>query len=284
MNLVKKLINFIKKSNINKLFKIIKKLFIISIIYFFLLILLSLLFPKTFFYIDNIRLFFQSNLLSFIGNRNVNTTPSRNIINTNELKYIDHKLKTADIFFTKRVWYASNVLIDWIFKHSVVYLWKKSEFDKFYKDNKISETIYKWFSEDDILIIDSVSEGVHIRKLEYLDYLDSIVAFRLHKGYEEKRIFLDYIISNVWKPYDFDFDTEDENAIFCSELIFLWLKKIWINIEWTKMFNRQFIYPNDIVSYIIENYNNFYFVLFIDWIQENPKYYTYKQFKKKFFE
>jgi uncharacterized protein YycO len=57
-------------------------------------------------------------------------------------------------------------------------------------------------------------------------YLKAIIAFRPITSEENKQHLVDFALQQVGKEYDFDFDTEDFTAIFCSELIQYGLEEI----------------------------------------------------------
>jgi hypothetical protein len=71
---------------------------------------------------------------------------------------------------------------------------------------------------------------------------------------------------------------EYDDEIFCAELLYNWLKNIWINLPTTNILIREIISPNSIVEYIIDEWINkkeFTFILFLDNMQKNTKYYNY---------
>lgn len=239
---------------------------------FLALILFSLIFPNTMPVVDStIRLPIQSTLMASISHvaiRDFTLDEDYNIVTDQweSLTWIDIKnsiaqLKPGDIFFTDSR-YASSFFIPGKRQHSIIYLGTRPKLAETFST---TSDIYIWlepyFTNDiEELIIDSTSEGVHIRNLMEVaniknngnSYLESIIAFRILADNRNLQKFLKHAIDNLGKKYDFDLITEDPSSLYCSELIYESLKKIWIKLKIrSSILWRLYVSPNDAVDYIL---------------------------------
>lgn len=69
-----------------------------------------------------------------------------------------------------------------------------------------------------MLIIDSTEDGVSIRTLDSLTYLDDILVVRMTKLDRTQDMILT-IIQQLGKAYNYDFDIEDVHSVYCAQLI-----------------------------------------------------------------
>ncbi|MBR4634001.1 hypothetical protein IKO50_03445 [bacterium] len=46
-----------------------------------------------------------------------------------------------------------------------------------------------------------------------------MIAFRPNLTEEQKEIFINFAFEQEGKPYDFDYNKEDKDAYYCSELV-----------------------------------------------------------------
>lgn len=246
----------------------------ISLLFILISIWISAAFPKKINFLDDIRLYFQSKLLVLASDYN-SQSESKEI--TKELNFLKENLEPWDLIFTHKKWYEiSNTLIPWKRTHSMMYIWDKQEIFNFLWDN------YSWIDLDEyyennnnILIIESDKNWVGIKNIEHIKHLDAILWIRVNTTKNQKIKLFENVIKNLWKEYDFDFDIEYDNAIFCSELIYNWLKSIEINLPTTDIIIREYISPNDMVKYITNTWvsnKEFDFVVFLDNIQEKTEY------------
>lgn len=273
--------SLIKTKSIIKYLKIFFRIFLI---YFFSMIIFSLMFPKRLFFVDNLRLNIQSKLLIFAWTYN---SQWYNKILEKELVYISKKLKPWDLLFTHSKWYnISNTLIPWKRTHFLMYIWTRKEVLKFvWEENELFEIIDQYYeNEDDILIIDSDKHGVGIKNINTLEHLDAILGIRMNIPSFTKKMFFEHILTQLDKDYDFDFVLDHDDEIFCAELLYNWLNSIGMNLPTKEIYIREIISPNGIVKYIINQWipeNKFSFILFLDDIQTETKYYTYNVLEKQ---
>ena len=229
----------------------------------------SFLFPGQDGIIDEARLNIQGRLLEEISDYTIedlymyegNLTASENAITKKELSEELKKLETGDMFFTNSEKYLVSEFIPGTWKHSIIYLGTREDIYNLFKDDeKTYNQIDKYYKTgDEQLIIDSTSHDVSIREFDELSNLkeESLmigsIGFKLNVSKENKINFVKYALSKLGTHYDYDWITEDESTLYCSELTYEGLKRANIKIPITeKKFNRYMITPDDEVKYIIE--------------------------------
>ena len=109
------------------------------------------------------------------------------------------------------------------------------------------------------MILDASSDGVLVRDIQYLSDLDkgsllqSIIVFRPLVSEDTIALFIEDAKSHIGKPYDFYFDMNDEESLYCSELIVNALSVAGIHVSYTsEKFWRVIVSPEDILNYILE--------------------------------
>lgn len=75
------------------------------------------------------------------------------------------------------------------------------------------------FSEKTPLIIESTFDGVQISPLDSLKPSEAMLAIRPELSKKVLKAGIELLTHHIGKPYDFDFDTEDTTALYCSELL-----------------------------------------------------------------
>ena len=245
----------------------------------YIIIVLVLIFPPlgySFFYpgdikfLDEIRLAVQSKIMTTAGdyttddlllNINNNHTESLNALTISELDKYTDKLNPGDIFFTDSEKYISSEFIPGERKHSIIYLWTEKQINKLFKSEPEILQIFSWHFKTgkEKLILDTNSEGVDIRDFSELSNLNkvslliSISSFKINKDEKIIKNFIKHSLDQIWKAYDFDRITKDSSTLYCSELIYQWLKQVDIEVNIKrKLLNREMISPTNIVQYITE--------------------------------
>lgn len=146
------------------------------------------------------------------------------------------QLQRWDIMFTDWAKYISSIVIPWTWKHALIYLW----------DGKIIDATSKWVTQWELKDLDNLSRG---------SLLKSIIAFRPNLTEEQKEIFINFAFEQEWKPYDFDYNKEDKDAYYCSELVADWLKEAWIDVTYqSKSIWKMVVSPEDMVNYILNEW------------------------------
>ena len=160
------------------------------------------------------------------------------MISWEEFQPYVQKLKRWDIVFTEWANYLSSIIIPWTRKHTFIYLWNGELVDA------TSKWVTTWVLQD----IDNLSRG---------SLLKSIIAFRPVLTDEQKETFTQFAFNQLWKPYDFDYNKEDKDAYYCSELVADWLKEAWIDVTYqSKSIWKMVVSPEDMVNYILNEWLN----------------------------
>lgn len=156
------------------------------------------------------------------------------MISWNELENYLWYLKRGDIIFTDGAKYISSIIIPWTWKHTLLYLWSW----------EIIDATAKWVSTWLLVDVDNLSRWSLLR---------SIIAFRPNLTVEQIENMISFTYDKIWKPYDFDYDKEDKDAYYCSELIKDSLSWVWINISYeSESVWKMVVSPEDMVNYISE--------------------------------
>lgn len=246
-------------------------------------ILLSWLFPWIAPAIDTIRIQWQQKFFSSISAiRYPNTNNNDNLNKYNIFEHLEWKLLPGDIIFSYREWFLTNDLIDGKRKHSSIYIGKRENLVQLIKKYNLSWDLLNQYNtkqwNDNMLIIDSTDHGVSIRSIDELTYLNDILVVRTNSVPEKNNIMMSTIVQQLWKAYNYDFDINDTSSIYCAQLIYQWLQSIDIDIPYTSFAGRSYLYPQDIVDYIIEkgiDDGDFSIITAIKNIQTQPEFYTY---------
>lgn len=244
--------------------------------------MISWLFPKQIPFIDTVRVNIQQTFLSSISAIRYPNVSANDALTAKYIrKNIQSVLRPWDILFSHRAWFITNDLIDGKRKHASIFLWNKSTLQKFIKKNDI---VLSWDTinmdqrkKTDMLIIDSTEHGVTVRSIDDLTYLDDILIVRIEKSQAQKDKMITTLLEQLGKPYNYDFDINDTTSIYCAQLIHQGLTTIDITIPHTSFAWRAYLYPQDIVDYIIATWiqnKEFSIVTAIKNIQTNPQFYT----------
>ena len=144
------------------------------------------------------------------------------------------KLQRWDILFTDWAKYISSIVIPWTWKHAIIYLWNW----------EIIDATSKWVTTWELQDLDNLSRGSLLRQ---------IIAFRPHLDDEQKEEFIQFAFNQLWKPYDFDYNKEDKDAYYCSELVADGLASVWLDITYeSKSVWKMVVSPEDAVNYVKE--------------------------------
>ncbi len=237
-------------------------------------------------FIDDIRLIIQSEIMAtawdyIIDDLSISKYPknqSINAIGMQELKKYINKLEPWDILFTDSEKYITSEIIPGKWKHAIIYIGTKKQVNKIFKENqKILDTLSYYFKTwEEVLIIDSQSDGVKIRELKDVSNLKNkslliaLSSFRIKWNTKE---FINYALNQIWKDYDYDLITNNTEKLYCSELIFEWLKNINIIMNiYSDVYWRPVVLADDEVKYIITDWiknNEFKMIFFLE--KENGK-------------
>lgn len=259
--------------------------FLLVFVFTLFILILSYIFPKEEIISQNLRLPIQKKIMKMAGDYAIENEElityigsdyqvieGENNISMEDLNKYLEKLKSGDIFFTSSGKYLSSIFIAGKWKHSAIYIGSKKQLlESFPEESTLAKYLFPYYKdESDILIIDSSSDGVRVRKINELSnlsessYLKSVSAFRINQSEEKILSFLYKSKRQLGKDYDYDLISEDEQQLYCSELIYHSLKEIDINIKGdSSLLAREIISPNDMVRYMIKS-KDFSFIFFIE--------------------
>ncbi len=263
--------------------KVVQSLMFIFV-FFLLGLLLSYLFPEEKIISENLRLPLQKKVMASVGDyiieneqiskyigENYQVIDGQNNISWNDLNKNLPNLEPGDIFFTSSGKYLSSLFIPGKWKHSAIYLGSKNQLIEFFGEESEIFKNFSFYYKDDkqILVIDSSSDGVQIREIKELSnisessYLKSFVAFRINKDKEQIINFLNKSKNQIGKEYDYDLITENDQELYCSELIYHSLEEIGFKINKEKSYAREMVSPDNLVDYMIKD-ENFSFIIFLE--------------------
>ncbi|HBG23887.1 MAG: hypothetical protein A2X17_07115 [Bacteroidetes bacterium GWF2_41_61] len=249
--------------------KIVKRIVFGIIIAFFLSIIFSSIFPGRVKIVDKVRLFAQKPVIQWIGNIRLDNLPvvdstkaiARVDIDFEELRQYLESIPPGSIFLTRTRSYAITEFIPGMWKHAGIFIGTKSRLaEKFGAQSNLFKMLDTLMSESEIYILDSEAAGVHVHPFRDMSnlredsYLTNFTAFTLTGTIEQKRVFIEESLKFLSREYDYDWLTEDESAIYCSELIYHSLKKLGIEIKKrTTTLSREVITPDDLYNYMVKN-------------------------------
>lgn len=148
-------------------------------------------------------------LIEFIGGLYLKSTSKEHIFK--QYYNIESLIRPGDVLLTKSDGHLSNLINGGYWKHALVC---------------VSGTRFKQE------IVEAIGEGV-VRKplIECLSSKDRLVILRpttkLIQNPAQNENFINYVIAQVGKPYDMDFDSftqSSEKSFYCSELVYAGIK------------------------------------------------------------
>jgi len=219
---------------------------------------LSFLFPGYSENIDDFRLVIQSSVVSKIWCIRIGKSEDLNLEEKNEIFLNLKKVKTPSLIFTSNDNYLGELFLKGNWKHLAIYLGTKKQIEKtFGKNSEIYKRLYPYYKHNnEILIIDSSSEGVTIRNISNLlkPQLREISVFELKMNDIKLRDFVLSSFTYLGKKYDYDILTNNKSSLYCSELIYYSFQDIGYNILADDVFiNRKYISPSSILKFIDNN-------------------------------
>lgn len=249
-----------------KIVRILKWLILGVITVFILSIVISSIFPGKVRIVDQIRLFAQRPAIKWLGKLKVDELPAYDEqdslhkldISYQELKPYLHSIPSGSIFFTRTRNYAITEFIPGMWKHAGIYLGTKEQVaDMFGRESRVYRALDSLMDDTEIYVLDSEADGVRVHPFIDMSnmrddsYLTNLAVFSMNVTLESKRLFLEEALKFLGREYDYDWLTEEDNTIYCSELIYHSLKVIGMDIEKrTETLSRVVITPDDLFEFI----------------------------------
>lgn len=188
------------------------------------------------------------------------TSEEDEVIEYDELVEYIHLFKTGDIINIENSNYLSSYAIPGRWKHTIFYLGTYQQFNEvFNQEDKYYQEINSHYqSKDEILVLDSNSSGVKIRTFDQManlketSYLKALACYRFNEDNQFLKNYLNRALDYLETPYDYSMVTYDDNALYCSELVYYALLANDIEItKTTKIVEREVITPTDLSEFLM---------------------------------
>lgn len=248
--------------------RLIKRILWAALVTFIASIIFSLLFPGKVKIVDSIRMFAQKPVLKWAGKIKmedipiIDNQPKEEGVDITYDELLTHisSLSPGAIFFTRTRNYALSEFIPGMWMHTGIFLGTKKQIFNLLRGEAFLNELDTLMNDSDIYILDSYAEGVDVRPFSELSnmqeksYLTHFASFSIK---EDKKL-QSQIISNglnyLGREYDYDWITEDDETIFCSELLYHTLQAVGINIQdRTTTVSREIFTPDNLFQYLLNN-------------------------------
>jgi len=255
-----------------RIVRIVKWLILGVIVVFILSVVISSLFPGKVKIVDQIRLFAQRPAIKWLGKLKVEDLPTYESqdslheidISYDELEPYLHSIPPGSIFFTRTRNYAISEFIPGMWKHAGIFLGTKEQIaNAFGKYSRVYKSLDTLMADSDVYVLDSEAEGVRVHpfrdmsNLREESYLTNFAAFNISFSGELKQLYLEEALKFLGREYDYDWLTEEDNTIYCSELIYHTLKVVGMDIKKrTETLSRIVITPDDLFGFIAGKQKN----------------------------
>ena len=167
----------------------------------------------------------------------------------------------GDIINLQNIRYLSNLAIPGKWKHSLIYLGSLTQVQEVIQEDYpyYQKIVEHFHTGEEKLVLDANSTGVKIRKFEDManlkkeSYLKALTCYRLKKDNDFIQSFIEKAMDYYNTPYDFEMNSQDDYALYCSELIYRALQKNNIELHSvSQVFNYDVITPTDLINELQE--------------------------------
>lgn len=181
------------------------------------------------------------------------------VIEYRELLDYTDIFKVGDIINIENTNYLSSYAIPGKWKHTVFYLGTYQQFLEFFKpEDKYYQDIIKHYqNQTEVLVLDSNSSGVKIRTFDQManlkeeSYLKALSGYRFNEDSEYIKTYLNHALDYLGRPYDYSMITDDDTALYCSELVYYALQAVDVEVTKTsKILDHEIITPSDLGDYL----------------------------------
>ena len=160
------------------------------------------------------------------------------------------RLKPLDIIAEKTSFLLTDKLITGHFGHVAIYLGTKKQLEDSDLWNYPVIVPFQKQIQEGFCIIETNRRGTHLKKLKQFLNVDEVAILRI-TNFDQlpinfKLTFLNNLLGQLGKKYDFNFDAETNDKLICSELLY----DVFGAIHWPYMysFNRFIITPDNLLS------------------------------------
>lgn len=158
---------------------------------------------------------------------------------------VSGSLRAGDILLEKTPFRLTDKLIPGYWGHAAVWIGTEAEL----KELGIWDNALVARHRDEIregrLVVEALRSGVEMNSLEHFLNIDSIGVLRkLDQSREARANTVIQTLRQVGKPYDFNFDVESKERVYCSKLVYL----SYSGIDWPtkKTLGRTTFTPDDV--------------------------------------
>lgn len=249
--------------------KYVKRTILVIVGAFVLSILFSLLFPRKVKVVDDVRMVAQRPLIKWIGTIKMDDIPMMEFSDTSknrditfeELLLLIKNLTPGTIFLTRTRNYAITEFIPSKWEHSGIFLGTKKQVAQYFgEESSLFKRLDTLMNSSDIYVLDSTADGVQVHPIKNLSnmrdvsYLTNFASFSFNQPSLEKALFIEGALKYLGREYDYDWLTEDDECIFCSELLYHAFNSVGINIkERTTTVSRYIFTPDNLFDYLLSN-------------------------------
>lgn len=158
---------------------------------------------------------------------------------------VKETLKAGDILLEKTPFRLTDKLIPGYWGHAAVWIGNESELKELgIWDNPVVARYRKQIRQGR-LVVEALRSGVEMNTLETFFNIDSFGVLRKPELSQEARArTIIQALRQVGKPYDFNFDVESKERVYCSKLVYL----CYSGIDWPtkKSLGRTTFTPDDV--------------------------------------
>jgi hypothetical protein len=211
-----------------------------------------------------------------IGNIHVGDRKEK-FITVEQVKEMKKSMNPGDILVYRKNWYASNLGIPGFWTHAGLYTGTLEDMDAYFMEifpykgySSMSELlkvtqpkVYEVYMKEDKKgytpsVVESQTHGTIIQSFESSGSVDYVAAVRTKLSKQEVLDAVILALSHYGQPYDYAFDLDTKQEIFCSELVYdAYLtntKSKGVTFPKTVTSGRLIVSPNAIVEkYVAEN-------------------------------
>ncbi len=158
---------------------------------------------------------------------------------------IHNILKSGDILLDKTPFRLTDKLIPGYWGHAALWIGTKSELKNMGIWNHPIVTRYHKEIRKGKTVVEALRSGVEMNTLEHFLNIDSIGILRKpDQNGEDRAGTIIRALHQVGKPYDFNFEVETRNRVYCSKLVYL----SYASMQWPtrKSLGRATITPDDV--------------------------------------
>jgi hypothetical protein len=158
---------------------------------------------------------------------------------------VKHTLKAGDILLEKTPFRLTDKLIPGYWGHAAVWVGTEAELKELgIWDNPVVKKYHEEIRAGR-LVVEALRSGVEMNTLEHFFNIDSFGAMRKPELNREGRArTIIQALRQVGKPYDFNFDVESKERVYCSKLVYL----SYSGVEWPtkRSLGRTTFTPDDV--------------------------------------